>query len=794
MDLPSLLDRYRSDARIAQLADRLQDSPPSRLHLEGLVGSAPATVAAALYQRRPSTYCFVLGDKEEAAYFLNDLQNLLERKDVLFIPDSFKQPGRFDEVNANNVLLRTEAVNRLANSQTRGELIVTYPEALFERIVSPAALQHRTVFITKGEKLDAEFLLDVLVESGFHPVDFVYEPGQFSVRGGIIDVFSFGNELPYRVELFGDTVESIRVFEPDSQLSTRKIAQVTIVPNIQTEFDQEPKQDLLRCLPQGSALWFSDLSRTVNVLGTCADKAQAMVEILRKAPHPDEQHLLLRYPFAELFSTQEELLADLGSFSLIEAGSEARMPGAQRIEFGTRPQPSFNKNFDLLLADLRRNHNEGLDTYLYCSNARQIERFRQIFSDLSSRDSETDIPPYQPVAASLAAGFIDPGVRLAAYTDHQVFERYHKYSIKRGYSRTEALTLKALRELTPGDYVTHIDHGVGVYSGLEKIEVNGQVQEAVRLVYRDNDLLYVPINALHKIAKHTGKEGEPPKVNKLGTDAWENLKRRTRSKVKDIARELIQLYAKRKAAPGFAFSPDTYLQTELEASFFYEDTPDQEKATADVKRDMEVSSPMDRLVCGDVGFGKTEIAVRAAFKAVADSKQVAVLVPTTILALQHFKTFSERLKDLPCTVDYLNRFKTPKERKETLEKLASGQVDILIGTHAIVGKQVQFKNLGLLIIDEEQKFGVAVKDKLKALKANIDTLTLTATPIPRTLKFSLMGARDLSIINTPPPNRQPIHTELKTFDPDLIREAIQYEVYRGGQVFSCTTGSRTSKR
>ncbi len=787
MDKPTLLDRYIGDARVQQAIDHLQDSPPTRLHLEGLVGPAAAVLAAALYRQIGGTHCFVLNDKEQAAYFLNDLQNLLGRKDILFIPDSFKQPGRFDEVNANNVLLRTEAVNRLANSRTRGELLVTYPEALFERIVSPAALQHRTVHITKGEKLDTEFLIDVLVESGFHPVDFVYEPGQFSVRGGILDVFSFGNELPYRVELFGSSVESIRLFEPDSQLSTRHIAQVSIVPNIQTEFDQERKQDLLKSLPAGSVLWISDTRHLLEVLGACADKAGAMTEALRTARKQsrlaDEQHLLLRYTFEQLFSTQEEVLQDISELPVIETGSEARLPAALRIECSTQPQPSFNKNFDLLIADLKRNSNEGLDNYLYCSNPRQIERFRQIFEDLSTRNKESELPAYQPVASALSAGFIDRVARIAVYTDHQVFERYHKYSIRRGYSRSEALTLKAIRDLSPGDFVTHIDHGVGVYSGLEKIEVNGQTQEAVRLVYRDNDLLYVPINSLHKIAKHVGKEGDPPKVNKLGTDAWENLKRRTRNKVKDIARDLIQLYAKRKAAKGFAFSPDTYLQTELEASFFYEDTPDQEKATADIKRDMESPSPMDRLICGDVGFGKTEVAIRAAFKAVADSKQVAVLVPTTILAMQHHKTFSERLADFPCRVDYINRFKSAKEKRETLEKLASGELDILIGTHAIVGKQVKFKNLGLLIIDEEQKFGVGIKEKLKALKANIDTLTLTATPIPRTLKFSLMGARDLSVINTAPPNRQPIHTELRAFDPDLIREAIQYEVYRGGQVF-----------
>lgn len=900
MDKPSLLDRYRDDKRLRRAAEMLASSAakgpdakpdePARIHLAGPTGSAIAVAAASVVKHHEPAcgqaghHLFVLDDKEEAAYFLNDLQALLDRKDLLFIPDSFKQPARYDEVNAHNVLLRTEAVNRLSNAALSGgkpgvarrELIVTYPEALFERIVPPKALEARTLFITKGEPLDTEFILDVLVENGFKPVDFVYEPGHFSVRGGIVDIFSYGNELPYRIELFGDEVESIRIFDPESQLSTRRIERVTIVPNMQTQFDEAQKVDLLSALPANTTLWIRDARLAAERLGTCWDKATKTAEALRKVPKPDEQHPLVRYEAKDLFTTQAEWLEDVATLPIVECGPESRFPDSEEVRFDTEPQPSFNKNFELLLADLRRNSNEALDNYLYCSNARQIERFRQIFTDLGAlpepgsqdaealgiapdaaggpgaasdrsksgskteskgrteslpedidlggisleaqlrggfspegedlRDEErsqakapseasgpmrakrtvrskTNYVDYQPVAAPLSAGFIDRGAGIAAYTDHQVFERYHKYAVRRGYSRSEALTLKAIRELRPGDFVTHIDHGVGKYSGLEKIDVNGQPQEAVRLVYRDNDLLYVPINSLHKIAKFSGKEGQEPKINKLGSDAWENLKRRTRKKVKDIARDLIQLYAKRKASVGFAFSPDSYMQTELEASFIYEDTPDQEKATDDVKRDMEASSPMDRLVCGDVGFGKTEVAIRAAFKAVADSKQVAVLVPTTILAMQHHKTFEDRLADFPCKVEVLNRFVTGKKKKETLARVASGETDILIGTHAIVGKAVEFKDLGLLVVDEEQKFGVAVKDKLKKIKANVDSLTLTATPIPRTLKFSLMGARDLSVINTPPPNRQPIHTELKPFDPELIREAIQYEVYRGGQVY-----------
>ncbi|MFT7588854.1 MAG: transcription-repair coupling factor (superfamily II helicase) [Limisphaerales bacterium] len=785
--IKTLLEHYREDARVLRFRSQLdqaetsKDSPPARLHLEGLLGSASALIASSIFKSRNGSHCFILEDKEQAAYFLNDLQNLLEKKDILFVPDSFKKPGVFKAVNANNVLLRTEAVNRLSHSNTKGELLVTYAEAIFEHIVSPESLEKETIFIKKGERLDADFLIDVLIEHGFEHVDFVYEPGHFSVRGGIVDIFSYGNDLPYRIELFGDEVESIRVFEPESQLSTRKIAQVTIVPNMQTQFDDAQKVAILDSLPKNTLVWFQDLKRVMAVVGDCTIKAAELSKLLRAEKKPDPDHLLVKYSPEDLFTNQEEILAALEKLNIVEFGKSAHLPNSHKIVFATQPQPSFNKNFEMLIAALRKNSKNNFENFLYCSNIRQVERFHAIFLDLAGGKG-IDLE-YQPVASSLSAGFIDEEAKIACYTDHQIFERYHKYSIRRGYSRSEALTLKALQDLSPGDFVSHIDHGVGTYSGLEKIEVNGHTQEAVRLIYRDNDLLYVPINALHKIAKHVGKDGTEPKINKLGSDAWENLKRRTKKKVKDIARDLIKLYAKRRASKGFEFSPDSYMQNELEASFIYEATPDQEKSTADVKRDMEAQSPMDRLVCGDVGFGKTEIAIRAAFKAVNDSKQVAVLVPTTILAFQHYKTFTERLKDMPCEVDFINRFKTGAKKKETLARLKEGRVDILIGTHGIVSKSVEFKDLGLLIIDEEQKFGVAVKDKLKQIKENVDTLTLTATPIPRTLKFSLMGARDLSIINTPPPNRQPITTELRAFDPELIQEAINFEVYRGGQVF-----------
>jgi len=789
MDLQELLTVYREqDERIKDFTGQIEGAQkPINLHLKGIAGSLLSFVVSGIYKNLHHNHLFVLNDKEEAGYFLNDLETLLDKKDILYIPDSFKKETSFEEVNTNNVLLRTEAINKITNSATRGEIIVTYPEALVEKFVVAEVLKENIILLKKGEKLDDHFIIDLLAENGFERTDFVYEPGQFSVRGGIIDIFSFGNEQPYRVELYDDEVESIRVFDPTTQISEKSIAQVTIIPNIQTQFGAEQKSSLFHSLPKNTIVWFKDAKYTFEVINKVYEKAQDWYEIAKKEKLLDRDHPFNKYPPEELLLSGPSLLQEVPLFSCVEFGLHKSFDDAAEIVFNAATQPLFNRNFDTLIQKLKEFQTQRYHLFIFMSNARQAERFHEIFTDLNAQLKYLPIIPViredGSASTTIAAGFIDHDKKIVCFTDHQIFERHHKYTIKSGFAKSDAITIKTLMELRPGDFVTHIDHGVGVYSGLEKIEINGQIQEAVRLIYRDNDLLYVNINSLHKISKYSGKDGTAPKLNKIGSDAWEQLKRKTKAKVKDIAKDLIALYAQRKASKGFSFSPDGYLQNELEASFIYEDTPDQFRATVDVKRDMEKPHPMDRLVCGDVGFGKTEIAIRAAFKAVVDGKQVAVLVPTTILASQHFKTFSERLKEFPVTVDYINRFKSDKDKKATLEKLAEGKVDILVGTHAIIGKKIKFKDLGLLIIDEEQKFGVTVKEKLRAFRANIDTLTLTATPIPRTLQFSMMGARDLSIINTPPPNRQPIQTELKTFDAEFIRDAIYQEIYRGGQVY-----------
>lgn len=777
MQWQDLTSRYGEDERIKEICAQIENTPGVNIHLKGVVGSAASFIASAVFRKLNHHHIFILNDREEAAYFLNDLEYLLEKKDILFLPDSFKKPGSFEAVHTQNILLRTETVNKLINSSGRGEIVVTYPEALLEKVVVAEELNKNVIYIKKNEKLDSHFIIDVLIENGFERSDFVYEPGQFSIRGGIIDIFSFGNELPYRVELFDNEVESIRVFNPVDQLSLKSIAQVTIIPNIQTQFKEDKKTSFFSMLPGNSVIWFRDAKYVFENISDTYTKALDFYQLAIKNKLLSEEHPFTQHPPLQLLENATEQLAAMEKFTHMEFGGQSHFPDAKQLIFDIAPQPLFNKNFELLIAELKKNTANRYLNILCVTNQRQEERFYQIFHDIDAGIQ------YTSFIKPIASGFTDHDLKIACYTDHQIFERYHKYQLKSGFAKQDALTIRMLMDLKQGDYVTHIDHGVGIYSGLEKIESNGQLQECVRLIYQNNDLLYVNINSLHKISKYAGKDANEPKLNKLGSDAWEALKRKAKNKVKDIAKELIALYAKRKTQKGFAFSPDGYLQNELEASFIYEDTPDQEKATIDVKKDMEKPYPMDRLVCGDVGFGKTEIALRAAFKAVTDGKQVAVLVPTTILASQHHKTFSERLKDFPVTVDYLSRFKTAKEKKETLEKLAAGKVDIIIGTHSIISKNVKYKNLGLLIIDEEQKFGVGSKEKIRELKTNIDTLTLTATPIPRTLQFSLMGARDLSIINTPPPNRQPIQTELKTFDADFIRDAIYFEIYRGGQVY-----------
>ena len=773
-NLEALVSRYKEDTRTKKINEFLQKDTPSRIRLEGLVGAQESFVLSATYLLSPRVYIYIAIDKEEAAYLQNTLEAIHDASDVMFFPDSFKRPMQFEEMNNSNILQRTEVVNKLRIKSSKPRIVVSYPEALFEKVVNPAILEANKIVITKDEKLDVDTMIEILVDYGFIRTDFVYEPGQFSIRGGIIDIFSYGNEWPYRIELFDDEVESIRTFNPINQLSVQNIATVSIIPNINVKFKQNQKVPLFDVLDANSVVWVKDFDVLLDKLQICFDKCEEFAKVLKTREDSE-----LKQAFEErAFIYPNETMAAISDHHMIlERRGTISIDPDLVMDYETSNQSSFNKNFSLLIEDMKHKEKQGFTNYLFTDSGRQIERFYKIFEDL---DAQLD---FHPVNKAIHAGFVDRQLNIACYTDHQIFERFHKYKLKKGFTKEQAMSLKMLRELQPGDFVTHIDHGVGRYSGLEKIEINGHKQESLRLFYQNNDVLYVSINSLHKISKFKGKDGTPPKLSKIGGDAWKKLKSTTKRKVKDMAKELIKLYAKRKASKGHAFPPDGYLQNELEASFIYQDTPDQEKATIETKQDMMQEHPMDRLICGDVGFGKTEIAIRAAFKCVSDGKQVAILVPTTILALQHYKTFSERLKEFGVTIDYVNRFRTAKEKTQIYKDVESGRVEILIGTHAILNKKIKFKDLGLLVIDEEQKFGVAAKEKLRGMKVNVDTLTLTATPIPRTLQFSLMAARDLSIIRTPPPNRQSIHTERRIFNDELIKDSIYYEVNRGGQVF-----------
>ena len=742
------------------------------VQLKGLAGSLDAVVIASLCQLNHQNHLIILHDKEEAAYFHNDLQNLMPGKEVLFFPTSYKRAYEFEETENANVLMRAEILNRVNHKAASGELIVTYPEALTEKVINKKSLSKNTFSAKVGEQIDTAFLSEVLVSYDFEKTDFVYEAGQFAVRGGIIDVFSYAHELPYRLELFGDELESIRTFEPTSQLSIETVKEINLIPNIQTKLIHEKRQGFIEYLPNNTKLWFKDHEQTLDTINAYFDKARHSFDnILQQSG--DTQVILNP---EDLFETADSFVEQTGSLVKVEFGNRFNLEG-QVFELVCEPQPSFNKNFELLIKNINDNQSKSITTLIASDTQKQLERLHGIFEEIDP-DCE-----FEDFGISLRAGFVDRTLQVACYTDHQIFERFHRYKTKNKHSKSKALTLKELRTLNPGDFVTHIDYGIGKFAGLEKKDVKGKEQEAIRLIYRDDDLLYVSIHSLHKISKYSGKEGTAPIISKLGSPEWENKKKKARKQVVDIAEDLIALYAKRKQAPGFAFSKDSFLQAELESSFIYEDTPDQAKSTSDVKEDMEMQHPMDRLVCGDVGFGKTEVAIRAAFKAVCDYKQVAILVPTTILAMQHYRTFEERLENFPVKIEYINRFRSTKTIKEILKKVKDGEVDILIGTHRIVSKDVDFKNLGLMVIDEEQKFGVKVKEKLKEMRVNVDALTLTATPIPRTLHFSLMGARDLSIISTPPPNRQPVTTELHTFNEEVLRDAISFELRRGGQVF-----------
>ncbi|WP_439951242.1 transcription-repair coupling factor [Formosa haliotis] len=738
--------------------------------VKGLVGSSFSLVVAEVFKYAEKPFLLIFNDKEEAAYHLNDLEQLLNTKDVLFYPGSYRRPYQIEETDNANVLLRAEVLNRI-NSRKKPAIIVTYTDALFEKVVTKKELERNTLKIAINDNLSIEFVNEMLFEYKFKRVDFVTEPGEFSVRGGIVDVFSFSHDEPYRIEFFGDDVDSIRTFDVETQLSTEQIKKISIIPNVENKFLDESRESFLEYIASKTVVF----SKNSQLLFSGSDVLFGKAEDAFKTLNSEIKH----HTPNELFCNSELLKKQLLKFTVVEFGSGYyfHKDTDETIVYHTTPQPSFNKQFDLLIEDLNSNHNKGFTNYIACVSEQQAKRFHDIFKDIEQGVS------YQTLVLSLNQGFIDHDNKVLCYTDHQIFERYHKFSLKNGYAKKQAITLKELTNLEIGDYVTHIDHGVGRFGGLQKIDVEGKKQEAIKLIYGERDILYLSIHALHKITKFNGKDGKPPKVHKLGSNAWKVLKQKTKTRVKEIAFNLIQLYAKRKLEKGYQYNPDSYLQHELEASFIYEDTPDQSTSTADIKSDMESERPMDRLVCGDVGFGKTEVAIRAAFKAVDNGKQVAVLVPTTILAYQHHKTFSERLKDFPVTVDYVNRFRSAKEKRDTLERLEKGHVDIIIGTHQLVNKSVVFKDLGLLIVDEEQKFGVAVKEKLKTLKENVDVLTLTATPIPRTLQFSLMAARDLSVITTPPPNRYPIESHVIRFEEETIRDAVSYEIQRGGQIY-----------
>jgi transcription-repair coupling factor (superfamily II helicase) len=746
----------------------------TNVFISGLRGSSFAFLVNDLFQNTNANFFIVCNDKEKAAYILNDLQALLPEKHIHYFPESYKVPYKEEKTSNASVQERAETLSQLSKDNYSG-IVVTYAAALAEKVASKTSLSKNTLIIKKGEKLSIDFIQEFLLSYDFELCDFVAEPGQYAIRGGIVDVFSFAHELPYRIELFGNDVDAIKTFDPATQLSNHNYDFVTIIPDIQSNQVIEIRKSIVDYISEETVLCFDDVLFSKDTIDKLFEKTEKAFSLLSGTI----EHL----PPHELYVQGEDFLSLIKPFTIIEYGLNKHI-ASQEVSFNQSVQPQFNKNFDMLINDLKANKTKGYKNYLTTDNTKQAERLHTIFNDLLSKEHRTADSLIEHVNINIHEGFIDHDLKIACYTDHQIFERYHRFHLKETrYKTAESLTLKEILSLNPGDFVTHIDHGIGRFGGLVKINANGKLQEAVKLVYKDNDFLYVSIHSLHRISKYTGKEGNVPRIDKIGSTTWSTLKQKTKKNVKEVAYDLIKLYAKRKAQPGHRFPLDNYLQHELEASFIYEDTPDQIKVTADVKRDMERPHPMDRLVCGDVGFGKTEIAIRAAFKAVCDSKQVAILVPTTILAYQHYKTFKERMKDLPCNISYINRFRSAKDVKEIIANTTQGKIDILIGTHKIVGKDVKFKDLGLLIIDEEQKFGVGIKDKLKTFKTTVDTLTLTATPIPRTLQFSLMGARDLSVISTPPANRYPVQTELISFSEEAIRDAISYELSRGGQVY-----------
>ena len=771
MDISELQRIYAGHPNTAGLAALLEDSSVRTIFLGGLHASAAPLFISSFIRENKQTFVFILGDQEEAGYFYHDLTQVNGEENILFFPSSYRRAVKYGQKDAANEILRTEVLSRLQKGDTL--CIVTYPDALAEKVVSQEELTDKTLKLSVGEHVDTEFIAEVLTGYGFEHVDYVYEPGQYAVRGSIIDVFSFASEFPYRIDFFGDEVDSIRTFEVENQLSKEKKQSVAIVPEL-TKSTDGSGVSFFEFISRDAVLAMKDFLWVRERIQSVRDEALSPQAL---AAYEGEK--------TELMSLETKLIDGAEftvravEFKRIEFGNKPTGTPQATLTFDTSAQPIFHKNFDLVSSTFTDYLEQGYTLYICTDSEKQANRLKDIFEERGDKIAFT------PVNKTLHEGFSDNNLRSCFFTDHQIFDRFHKYNLRSDKARSGkvALTLKELSQFEPGDYVVHIDHGVGRFAGLVRIPNGDTTQEVIKLVYQNEDVVFVSIHSLHKISKYKGKEGETPRLNKLGTGAWEKMKERTKTKIKDIARDLIKLYSQRKQEKGFSYTPDSFLQHELEASFIYEDTPDQLKTTQDVKADMESERPMDRLVCGDVGFGKTEIAVRAAFKAVADNKQVAVLVPTTVLAYQHFQTFCERLKDFPCKVDYLSRARSAKDSSRIVKELEDGKINILIGTHKIIGKSIKFKELGLLIIDEEQKFGVSVKEKLRQIKVNVDTLTMTATPIPRTLQFSLMGARDLSVIQTPPPNRYPIQTEVHTFNEEIITEAINFEMSRNGQVF-----------
>ena len=772
MDISELQRIYAGHPNVRALAAQLENSSVRSIFLGGLHASASSLFLSSVIETSPRTFVFILGDVEEAGYFYHDLIQINGEKNVLFFPSSYRRAIRYGQKDAANEILRTEALNRLQKQEP--VCIVTYPDAIAEKVVSQKVLAEKTITLSIGQCIGTDVLMDMLAEWGFEQVDYVYEPGQYSLRGSIVDVYSYASEYPYRIDFFGDEIDSIRTFEVESQLSKERKDSISIVPELASMQSGE-YVSFFRFLKDDAVIGMKDflwIRERIDAVHEETVSKQAL-----EAADEEQREDLLR--MNNRLMDGSSFTSDVLEFRRMEFGNKPTGHPQATLTFDVVAQPIFHKNFDLVSSTLDDYVQKGYTLYICTDSEKQAKRLKDIFEERG------DAITFTYVNKTLHEGFTDNFLKKCFFTDHQIFDRFHKYNLRseRARSGKVALTLKELSQFEPGDYVVHIDHGIGKFAGLVRLPNGNSTQEVIKLVYQNDDVVFVSIHSLHKISKYKGKEGEPPRINKLGTGAWEKIKERTKTKIKDIARDLIRLYSQRKQEKGFAYSPDSFMQHELEASFLYEDTPDQSKATADVKADMESQRPMDRLVCGDVGFGKTEVAMRAAFKAVTDNKQVAVLVPTTVLAYQHFQTFSERLKDFPCKVEYLSRARTAKDTTRIIKELADGTINIIIGTHKLIGKSVKFKDLGLLIIDEEQKFGVSVKEKLRQIKVNVDTLTLTATPIPRTLQFSLMGARDLSVIQTPPPNRYPIQTEVHTFNEQIITDAINFEMSRNGQVF-----------